>query len=212
MTTPLVLLNPVSITLNGGQHTFLPGAIITDAVALALITGVGGQLVPQTLLSLSAAALARKFQAKGADATAQAIIMLTTLVSQGLSPLTLTDTLTGPGAAGSQTLVAVPVGHSAVLVLSALATVLKAGVGGTETAGDAYSFGARVTLKNVSGTVAVVKNRQNDFPLDADASMLDATITPGGSGGNAVLGYANGALIGAGASVSWTIDAQVRIF
>jgi hypothetical protein len=212
-TTALVLLNPVTLSLYGGQHKLLPGEIVTDSITQALVVEAGGQLVTESSVVLAAAALARKIQAKGQDSTAQTLAMLASLLSQSSAPSTLSTMLTG--ASSSTTLVlpqTVPIGHSAVLTISALAQVTTVGSGGSESLGDVYSFGARVTVKNVSGSVALVTNLQVVPEIDSDASMAGSSVTPGGSGTSPTIACANGTLLGTGAVVLWTVDVQVRVF
>jgi hypothetical protein len=123
----------------------------------------------------------------------------------GVKVSTITDTRTGPGSSAQQFVSMMPPGTTLVMNLNATAVVTKVGAGGIEVLGDTYSVALRRTLKNVGGTISTVPLRAQVPPYDADASMIDASLDVRGAGGNAYVTWANGALLGTGAQVVWTI-------
>jgi hypothetical protein len=213
-----VLLNPITVTLRGQQHKLLPGEVIADPVVQALVLEGGGYLVPPTAAALAGAAVARRFQSKGADPTTQALIMLAALESQQGTPFSTTQVLTtvthGTPVSGTpQTIVAVPVGGVASLIVSAIGKVTRVGTGGSESLTDFYSIWFRATAANPSGTVVIGGTATPEgVPwVDAMTSMADASVNVRGSGGNAQVTFGNGALVGSGAQVTWAISVSVRV-
>jgi hypothetical protein len=218
MSQSLVLLNPITVTLRGQQHKLLPGEVIADPVVQNLVTEGGGYLVQATAAALAGASVARRFQAKGADPTTQALIMLAALESQQGTPASLSAVLTtvthGTPVTGTpQTIVAIPTGGVAILTVNAVGKVTKVGTGGSESLTDYYSIQFRCTAANPNGTVVVGGTATPEgVPwIDAMTSMSDASVNVAGSGGNAQITFGNGAKIGSGAQVTWTFSVSVRI-
>jgi hypothetical protein len=116
------------------------------------------------------------------------------------------DLLIGPSTSSSQVVTALAVGSSVSVLVDTVATVTKVGVGGSEFLTDSYSTQFRATLKNVSGTVAVITSREGVPWVDYDNSMRDVGINIAGSGSNVVVQYSNGALVGTGAQVTYAIN------
>lgn len=81
MATTMVLIAPVLATVQGKPHKFLPGEVLSDPLVLAAVVSAGGCLVSSSPSILAAAALARKLQRKGSDATPQALLMLAFLAA-----------------------------------------------------------------------------------------------------------------------------------
>jgi len=190
-----VLLNPITVTLRGQQHKLLPGEVIADPVVQALVLEGGGYLVPPTAAALAGAAVARRFQSKGADPTTQALIMLAALESQatGGAVWQETGTIISPVLAGAQSLT------------DAL---------GTAAGSSALSWGAS-TASGASSVALAGGEAEGSY----DCAIGKGSVASGGSsvGGFAIGGATNtadgsfsgGSYGGAAAPASFSFNGQV---
>ena len=123
----------------------------------------------------------------------------------------LQDQLTAAAAASGN--ITVPVGKSLTVDIVAIATVKAKGTGASANVGDTFACRERVTVRNVTGTAAVVTTTGGVPWVDADASMTGSGLAMSAATGSLVVSYSNPSTIGTGTAgiVAWAIEADVMV-
>lgn len=114
------------------------------------------------------------------------------------------DTLTGPSAGGTWAF-DIPPGLVTLTLIVQMRVVSR--TGGAEAVGDGYETMMTFSWTNVAGVVTLLTTTQGEPQEACSASMANPTVTPGSTGTQASIAYANNAALN-GATV---VDVQIEV-